>query len=233
MGNDFISEDDDDLFLFRDGLVVARYKEGHAPKIRERSTLYKFRKFLARNSELYVLFRNFAFYSEFGDRILNRGKTGGEWTHAHIRPFLTPERESVGEGWLKAYRYIERLRRETTAEGVPTYLVPIPLRLQVMDQHFEKIMTDYSFDSADVDREQPLNRVRVFAQNSEIPLFDPLPTLRTAEKDGESCYFVYDDHWNRHGIGVASRCIAELWRERGYPPFQETDEPDRDVESYP
>lgn len=217
-GNDYVSEDPDVRFLVRDGLVAARYKEGEAPQPRRRSVLFKLRKILARNSQLYVLLRNYIYYSETVEILLGR-RGGNEGVMLEqLQPFLDPEPERVELGWAKTGEYLARLKSDCEEDGVPVAVLRIPVKLEVDAVRQAQMKARAAGQGASLDPEQPARRIAALCEALGLPLIDPLEEISRVH-EREPAYFAYDDHWNRTGIRAAALELAARLREQGLQPF--------------
>jgi hypothetical protein len=217
-GNDYISEAPDVRFVVRDGLVQARYREGETPKLRRKSALYNLRKFLARNSELYVLFRNYLYYNEQVDRLLRRGGGGDVVALEQLRPFLHPEPETVTKGWARAADYLARLQADCTADSVGLLVLRVPVRLEVDEVRRAQMAQIAAAQGARIALDQPAQAIADFCRTQDLPLIDPLAAIQAQHAEAP-CFFTYDDHWNRLGMQAAATFAAREWRALGLPPF--------------
>jgi hypothetical protein len=217
-GNDYVSEDPEVRFLIRDGLVAARYREGEQPRPRRKSALFKLRKILARNSQFYVLLRNYFYYNETVERLLGRqGGTEGV-TLEQLQPFLDPEPERVSQGWRKTADYLARLKQDCQEDGVAVAVLRIPVKMEVDEERRSQMRTRAEGQGASLDLEQPARRVAALCLELNLPLVDPLASIRQLH-EREPAYFSFDDHWNRAGIEAAAQDVAARFRAQGLPPF--------------
>jgi hypothetical protein len=205
-------------YLIRDGLVQNRYREGEIPQLPKRSPMFHLRKFLARNSELYILLRNFFYYNETVDKLLRRGDSKGGALN-EIRPFLEPTPEIVDEGWKRAFRHLTHLRDETRAAGLSLIVLSIPVRAEINPDYASDLAARAGLDSSDIDLEEPLRRLSEFCEAASIPLLECGPAIAQTHNE-EPVFMRYDNHWNPRGVEVGVKDAVRQWRESGLPPFR-------------
>lgn len=63
------------------------------------------------------------------------------------------------------------------------------------------------------ERDHPQRRLREWAQERGVPVVDPLPALREAQRSART-YHLRDTHWNAHGNRVAAGVLAKALIER-------------------
>ena len=205
-------------YLIEGGETIALYQAGQSPVQGPNGTILKMRKWLAGNSEFYILLRNFFYYNDLIGRLnLWMGaRTGNE--NSQIRQFLVPQPDDIQADWQKSFSYLKNLQRETDRDGVPLVLIPIPLKFEIDGQEFQYTLAASHLDPSQVDVDQPLREIRSFAEKEGIPLFDPREALRE-RNEVTPCYFVYDGHWIAEGIRAATESIAAQWKMAHLPPW--------------
>jgi hypothetical protein len=218
-GNDYVCEQPDVRFLVRDGLVQARYREGETPRLRRKSPLYTLRKMLARNSELYVLFRNYFYYNERIDRLRHGKGRIDSGALEELLPFVVPQPDQVARGWSRASDYLARLQADCAADSVGVIVLRVPVKLEVDGARREQCARIAAARGCGLDPGQPGEAIAALCLERGLPLFDPLVAIK-ARHAVEPCYFTYDDHWNRRGIEAAAVATASEWHALRLPPFK-------------
>lgn len=132
---------------------------------------------------------------------------------------------------LKRGRASELVYRRALAEldvfhealGSRLLLMLIPDEYQVNDELWEALLPagvrnyarsrppDWARES--FDRDHPQQRLREWARSRGVPLVDPLPALREAQRTART-YHKRDTHWNAHGNRIAGRALAAALIER-------------------
>lgn len=210
-------DDESTRYIIRDGLLQGRYLAGETPAPPKRSPLTGVRKFLARNSDLYVLLRNYLYYNEKIDKLLRRGASGGG-ARNELKPYLSPTPRLVAEGWERAFDQLGKLRDEARAAGVELIVLSIPERSEVDAAYAAGLAAQAGLEPEAVDRGLPSARLRDFCAAADIPLLECGPAVTRAH-GAEPAFFQYDNHWNPRGVEAGARAAAEQWRALGLPPF--------------
>jgi hypothetical protein len=203
-------------YVVRDGLVVGRFAEGEAVKLPRRDPIRRIRKFLARNSNEYVLLRNFLYYNDLVDRYLRGGDDSAGAARA-LAPYRQPPPEGVTAGWQRAYSHLASLSEEVAADGAELMVVAIPQIIEVDAQRLADLRQQAGLQADDVDPLQPTRSLRAFCEQAGITLLDPRSAVAAAHAQAPA--YLLDDHWNARGIAAAAEAVAEQWRQSGRPPF--------------
>jgi|GEM_PF-1979434 len=216
--DDYDCKNENSQYLIEDGMTLAIYKNGQAPKKAGGSTTRKIRKWLSWNSEFYILMRNFLYYNDLVGRISfwMNAKAGERDTQ--LQQFEVPQPEIMKEAWAKTFSYLKKLNEETAADGVAMIVAPIPLKIEIDPKELQQTLAASGLSQSQIDINQPLEEISAFSRTEDIPVLDPRPALR--ERHAEvPCYFVYDGHWIAEGIRAATVSLAEQWRNLGLPPW--------------
>lgn len=203
-------------YLVRDGLVAGRYRPDRPPAPRKSNPLLQVRKSLARNSHFYVLLRNFFYYNEKVDRLLQRGD-GVDTALKSLRPYRVPTPEGVSKGWDRAFGYMRNLRDEAAADGAGLIILAIPQISQIDEQYFAGLAERTDLTADQLDRLQPLRKLEEFCGEAGIPLLDMTPGVTEAQADKGA--YLFDNHLNADGIAEGGAAAVRQWRRRGLPPF--------------
>jgi hypothetical protein len=205
---------EDVRFVVHDGLLRARYRAGEEPVLPRRSPTEVVRKTLARNSDLYVLLRNFFYYSDKMSRFVGGGE-GGDGASRLVDPYRKELPARVAEGRSRAFGYLDRLRAETMQDGVSLLVVGIPQKADILEPSWQTALVWADAQGIELDRLGPMSQLAEHCRNAEIPVVDLAPALRAVGADG---FFVHDNHWNQHGIAAAAGLVAENWGALGLMP---------------
>jgi hypothetical protein len=216
--DDYDCSNEDSEYLIQDGDIQAAYKAGEKPPDVGGKSITGLRKWLAWNSEFYVLMRSFFYYNDLAGQASLWVTARGEAQLGQLRQYVVPPPEDIGKAWARTFHYLQKLKHETAADGAALILVPIPLSLEIDPGDFRRTLAASGLTPARVDPDQPLRMISEFAGREGLAVLDPRAELREREKY-RRCYFVYDGHWNADGIRVATSSIAKQWRELGLPPF--------------
>ncbi len=208
-----LSDHDDVRFVVQNGFMQARYRKGENPVIPRQSPLRIIRKGLARNSDLYVLLRNYFYYNERISKFLS-DKGSVKKSSRLTDPFLKKPTPQVIEGRQLALDYMDRLRDETTNDGVALLVMGIPGVYEVLDKSWEKARLRAEELDVAVEQSLPMRELTDHCKTSNIAVIDLVPTLRSIGAKG---YFVYDKHWNKEGIAAAAKAVANNWSKLGMP----------------
>jgi hypothetical protein len=222
---DYDCENEYSQYLIEGGVILAVYKNGQEPKRREKSSIRKLkssikklRKWLAWNSEFYILMRNYLYYNDFVGRISLWMSAKGEAQSSQLQQYEVPQPESMTRAWIKTFSYLQKLQKETAADGVTLILIPIPLKLEIDPEEYRKTLASSGLKPQQIDIDQPLKEISAFCEEENIPVLDPRPALREHHAE-VPCYFVYDGHWMAEGIRVATVSLARQWRDLELPPW--------------
>lgn len=218
--DDYDCKNEHSQYLIEDGATLAVFKKGQIPqKKRGGISIRKLRKWLSWNSEFYILMRNYLYYNDFVGRIsLWMSAKAEEQNNSQLQQFEVPQPESMIKAWAKTFSYLQKLQKETAADGVTMIVVPLPLKLEIDPEQYRKALTASGLTSQQIDIDQPLKDISAFCEEENIPVLDPRPVLR--ERHAEvPCYFVYDGHWIAEGIQVATASLARQWHDLGLPPW--------------
>jgi hypothetical protein len=211
---DHITFADDINFIVEDGLVVGSYRDGEEPVKNRKSIVSKTRKKLARNSEFYVLLRNFIYYNEKVEKLT--GKKGkDEGVSAMISSYEKPLPEKIGDGWNRSYDYLARIKMDADNDSIPMVVLSIPGKAEVVESYFLDVIRTNIQGVDNYDLKQPTRILREFCKSRNIVMLDPVDAL-LEENTIDDVYFEHDGHWNQHGIRVACEEIAKQWRELGF-----------------
>ena len=209
-----VCDTEDVRFVVRDGLVLARYRDGETPRIPRRSPVTRVRKHLARNSDLYVLLRNFFYYNERVQKLTGGGGGRGDAGRL-VDPYRAdaPEGEEAGRG--RAFDFAGRLREAAARDGVPVVLLSIPQKADVLDDAWRSVAARADAAGMTIDRSLPARMLAERCDELDLPLLDLAEALRPLGADG---FFEHDNHWNGAGIAAAAVAAADLWFDVMPPP---------------
>ena len=217
-GNDYKCEDEDIRFLIKDGQMLARYRKGETPRIPQKSVLFVIRKWLAQNSEFYVLMRNFFYYNETIGFFTRRQKASSGPQLEQLKPYLVPELEMEKKEAEKCLCYIRKLRDQAVRDRVPVVMLEIPVKFEIDRDYYKQIIQAYKLRPDQIDLNQPFKKLDDFCRPLGIPILDPRLALKKYHKD-HRCYFQYDGHWNKRGVEIAAYSMVKQWKEYRLPPF--------------
>ena len=216
--DDYDCKNEYSQYLIEDGATLAVFKKGQTPKKGGGSSIRKLRKWLSWNSEFYILMRNYLYYNDLVGRISLWMSAKAEEQNSQLQQFEVPQPESMKMAWAKTFSYLQKLKKETAADGITLIVVPLPLKLEIDPEQYRKALTASGLTSQQIDIYQPLKDISAFCNAEDIPVLDPRPALR--ERHAEvPCYFVYDGHWIAEGIRVATASLARQWRDLELPPW--------------
>lgn len=201
-----------------DGRSRASFREGEKITKRRQSGSKSLRTWFRRNSQLYILLRDYVYYNDVVGRLTLWMSAKGEGRAAQLNKFMLPQPESMNEAWGQSFSYLEKLNEQTAADGVTLILVSLPSKLEIVSEEYQRALSASGLRQEEIDVNMLLNRVAAFCSAWNIPLLDPRPALRERHVE-VPCYFVYDGHWNAEGVLVGSEHLARQWRERGLPPW--------------
>jgi len=222
-----LSPDDHDCdneylsYYIEEGETLAVYQDGKGSRKLWGNDLLRLRKWLSWNSEMYILLRNFLYYNDIVGTVSLWLDTHQDIHYGQLEPYLVPQTEKMSKAWEKTLSYLRSLHDETAADGVVLVVLPIPLKLEISSQEFERELKAGGRTPEEMDIDQPLNGISAFCSAEAIAVLDPRPALRKRHAE-MPCYFVYDGHWNAEGIRSAAAHLAEQWRNLGLPPWQNT-----------
>jgi hypothetical protein len=209
---DYITFNEDVNFIVQDGLVVGRYRAGKKPVASKLAVLNKVRKKLARNSEFYVLCRNYIYYNEKISKLI-AGKDKG--ASIMLASYKTPLTSKVKSGWEKSFEYISKIKEAADNDSIPLSVMLIPGKIEINENYFHGMLND-STEVDKYDLEQPNRYLKEFCSSQKITMLNPHSDMMIASKTS-SVYFEFNPHWNSHGIKIAARSMAKQWRKLGLP----------------
>ena len=136
-------------------------------------------------------------------------------TPRDLKVYRRKAEDETREAWDRTAALLEALSREVAEEGARLLLVHIPQRFEVSDRDFDRQAILFGWNERNTDRRAVINRLREIGKAAGFPVLDPTDALRSVDRgvlgDG---YYVYDEHWNALGHGVAARDVdAFLQRE--------------------
>ncbi len=199
-------------------MTLAVFKDGQQPPIGGKNSIRKLRKWLSWNSEFYIMMRNYLYYNDFVGRISLWMSAKAEGQNRQLQQYVVPRPESMTKAWAKTFSYLQKLQKETAAEGVTLVFIPIQLKLEIDPEQYRQALAASGLEPQQTDIDQPLKEILAFCNAERIPVLDPREAIR--ERHAEApCYFVYDGHWITEGIRVATASLARQWRDLGLPPW--------------
>ncbi|MBW2632391.1 MAG: SGNH/GDSL hydrolase family protein [Deltaproteobacteria bacterium] len=216
--DDYDCKNEYSQYLIEGGVTLAVYKNGREPKRREKSSIRKLRKWLSWNSESYILMRNYLYYNDLVGRISLWMSAKGEERNTQLQQYEVPQPESMKMAWTKTFSYLQKLQKETAADGVTLIVAPLPLKLEIDPEQYRKDLASSGLKPQQIDIDQPLKEISAFCEEENIPVLDPREAIRKRHAE-VPCYFVYDGHWIVEGIRVATASLVRQWRDRGLPPW--------------
>lgn len=227
--DDYDCNNENSQYLIENGATLAMFKKGQTPKkgsgnsIRKlKSSIRKMRKWLSWNSEFYILMRNYLYYNDLVGRIsLWMNAKAEEQNNSQLQQFEVPQPESMKKAWAKTFSYLQKLQKDTTADGVTLIVVPLPLKLEIDPEQYRKALASSGLKLQQIDIDQPLKEISAFCNTEKIPVLDPRSAIRKRHAE-VPCYFVYDGHWIAEGIRVATASLARQWRDLRLPPWGNT-----------
>jgi hypothetical protein len=120
-------------------------------------------------------------------------------------------------------RALDQLDAFHEALGSRLVLMLIPDEYQVNDELWSKLLPaaarSYARARAPAgahrafERDHPQRLLRAWAESRGVPVVDPLPALREAQRSART-YHLRDTHWNAHGNRVAAGVLADALIER-------------------
>jgi len=210
-------------YFIEEGETLAVHKGGEEPQEKDRGDIRrdikKLRKWLSWNSELYVLLRNFLYYNDLMGRANLWMGAREDVQSGQMEPYIVPQTESMSTSWAKTFSYLRLLRQDVSADGVTLIVFPLPLKMEIIVQEYERMLKASGKNPEQIDIDQPLKGISAFCRSENIAVIDPRSALRKRHAE-VPCYFVYDGHWNAEGILAATVHIAEQWRNLGLPPWK-------------
>jgi len=217
--DDYDCSNEDMSYLIEEGETLAIRKGSQEPLVKGGTDIKKVRKWLSWNSELYILLRNFLYYNDFVG-MLNLWMGARADVHTgQLEPYIVPQTEGMYKAWEKTFSYLRLLRQDTAADGVRLVAIPLPLKMEIIGEEYERILKASGMKPEQIDIDQPLKGISAFCRSEKIAVIDPRTAMRNRHAQ-VPCYFVYDGHWNAEGIRAATAYIAEQWRKLGLPPWE-------------
>lgn len=206
-------------YIVKNGEIISAYKDGRAPEGLEGTSCSKIiRRWLAWNSEFYVLLRNFFYYNDLGGRVslwVAAKKTGRD---NQLKQFMVPQPESISRAWAESFGFLRILKNEADHDGLPMVIVSMPLKLEIDHAQYQNLLKVNDLTVHQIDVNQPIGQIRRFCRQDAIPLIDPREDIRIHHVL-KPCYFQYDGHLTAAGIRHASESIAIQWRAMKIPPW--------------
>jgi len=209
----FVGLSPDDYDCSNENLIVGQHPGGG-----QELSIKRLRKWLSWNSEFYILLRNFFYYSDLMERITLRESPGGVENDTELELYMVSHRENVGKVWAKAFSYVQKLRKETEADGVMLIMTKIPLKMEIDSEQYRQVLASKGLKNDQIDLDQQTREIAAFSQKEDIPFLDPCPALRKRNTEVR-CYFVLDGHWNAEGIRTAANSLAREWKDLKLPPW--------------
>lgn len=215
-GREYQCDAEGTRYLVQDGLLNGRFRKDMQARPPRRNPVRSFRKFLAQNSNSYVLFRNFFYYNEKVDRLLKRG-SGGDTSIKFLKPYLLPVPAEVENGWARAFSHLGNLKEEASRDGVGIVIAAIPVITDTDPGKFMELQNRTGRNSHQVDQNQPRAALIKFCSEAGIPLLDPREAVAAVQAITPA--YLPDNHWNTAGIAAAAEAMVRQWQEAGHAPF--------------
>jgi hypothetical protein len=219
--DDYDCDNANSQYLIEDGEMLGFFKDGQIPSKKFRSSMKKWRKWLSWNSQFYILLRNFLYYNDIVGRLSLLISAKDESRTFQLQQFMVPQPKNMTKAWATSFSYLEKLKKETTADKVPMIIIPIPLKEEIDHKIFQVSLLGAGLNQDQADINLPLNQISIFCKERDIPLLDPRPALK-ARHAKKPCYFIYDGHWIGEGIRVATEYVAKQWRESALAPWDKS-----------
>ncbi len=115
--------------------------------------------------------------------------------------------------WQEAEGYLADIDLTCREAGIPLLLAIVPAEIQVDPVTRQQVMTGLGLQAEDHDFDLPQRRLRAFAAERGIEVFDPLPELRAAHRPEARLYVPNDTHWSWRGNELVGRLLAQKIRE--------------------
>lgn len=216
IGNDFLCEADNVHYAVDKGEIVGTFYGEGVNRQRRIGVITSSRKWLGKNSELYVLFRNFFYYNDIMGIIMKKAEAQG--STEQFEPYFVSETGTFTTKKGRCLEYLTRLGREAAYDGVAVGLIAIPQKLEIDASYFDQALNGKRFDPALIDLDRPYKTLSAFCNSTGIVLLSPRDVLK--DRHGQkACYFKYDGHWNEEGVAIAAASIIQQMREQGLRPF--------------
>ncbi len=213
--DDYDCSNADARYLIQDGLTLGAAVGSEELKRQSGGIAKTVRKWLSWNSQLYVLARNFFYYSDLGGRLSLRANDRLAVQAGQLAQYRRSEAEGL---WTKTFSYLAKLEADCRAGRVPLVIARIPLKLEIDPAEYARVTASGGAAAGGLDLELPRRTIEEFCSRQNIPFLDPVPALR-ARQPSKACYFVYDGHWNAEGIRVSVESFARQWRQYRLPPW--------------
>lgn len=110
------------------------------------------------------------------------------------------------EGWVRAYRILDELRRLVTSDGADLMVLMIPAPWQISEQEWDRWVGWLGVEPASLERLKPQAMVRDWCDRSGTLCLDLLEDCREAPEG--RLYFRNDHHWTPEGHSRAARCVS-------------------------
>jgi len=120
-------------------------------------------------------------------------------------------RDEVGEMWRRTALILQALQRDVQAAGGRLAVLYVPARFEINDTAMEEIDTRFHLGL----RKAPnriFKQLKSICDAAGIPVLDPRPALRAAERPGRPAYYPNDGHWNAIGNAVAAQELVPFVR---------------------
>ncbi len=207
-------------YIIENGAIVATLRDNQAPTQGRRNLIRGARKWLSWNSQLYILLRNYLYYNDFVGSISLLLQTKSRTQTNQFQQFMVPQTNNMTKAWEQSFYYLSMLYEDATADNAIVVLVPIPMKMEVIPEEYQRTLSASALTEEQFDINQPLNQIAMFCDVLDIPMFDPRPALKQCHAE-LPCYFVYDGHWNAEGVRAAADYIAHQWHASRLPPWSE------------
>ena len=115
------------------------------------------------------------------------------------------------QGWKYTFELIDNMSQWCKTRNVSFAVVILSDRLQVYQHLFESYQVDIEL----YDLEKPTRLVKEYCQNSAIPFFNTLPSLRDQydSTESEDLYFAIDNHLNEKGTATVGNGLANFLKD--------------------
>lgn len=160
----------------------------------------------------YRRFQLYQFFQQRLHRLIHKVQEGDPHSPSvYTPPELYLCRRDLPENIESMHRLMEQLLLKIDGfvreRNVPLLFVIAPSILQVEDDLWATTLREFEVSKEGYDQTLPNQRILTFAEKNNLMVFDLLPALRRAKKNGEDLYNRSEQHWTIQGNHTVAHAL--------------------------
>jgi hypothetical protein len=179
------------------------------------SVMYKFRKFFASRSHLYMLLKLAKRQVLKEETPRRRHHNQGAYTDLKVDQkleaedvFTTQRNPAVARGWSVTLALLGEMKEQVEATGARFMVVLFPTRFQVDDALWSAHAARLGINTKKFDLMKPQKNFKGWSERVGVPVLDLIEPFKE-RNDSNTFYHDIDAHWNAEGHHLAAEMIVQ------------------------